>query len=182
LLVISAAAQDTPGETTNSVATQQERLGRGDAITVNVWSSAEPAVPEPGKVSRQFAAAGSNAAFNMESVERKIENSLKNGFPLGDFWIQNDLRTIDNSLRMAELSVANETDREALRNLESQRTRLRLWSSWLPEQNHRLGLTEYYISSSALDNDEQFVKSVACTKFLISMLASRTLTENNSCL
>jgi hypothetical protein len=183
LLVISAVAQETAGESTNSVATpQQESPSRGDTITVNVWSSAEPAPTEPVKVSTQFAAAGLNAAFKMEKTERSIENSLRRGFPLGEFWIQNDLDTIDDSLKMAELAVANDADRQALQQLEKQSTRLRLWSNWLIDQNRHLALTEYYISQSTLDNDERFVNSVACTKFLVSMLSSRTLAENNSCL
>ncbi|MGB8770565.1 MAG: hypothetical protein WCC92_13170 [Candidatus Korobacteraceae bacterium] len=83
---------------------------------------------------------------------------------------------------MAELSVANDADGQALWELEKQSARLRLWSNWLIDQNRNLALTEYYISSSTLDNDERFVNSVTCTKFLVSMLSSRTLAENNSCL
>jgi hypothetical protein len=181
LLAISAVAQDTARESNESVVTQKQE-SRKDRITVNVWSSAESAQPEPLKVSTQFAAAGLNAAFKMENAERKIENSLRRGFPLGEFWIQNDLDTIDDSLKMAALSVSNDADRQALQELERQSTRLRLWSNWLIDQNRHLALTEYYISSSTLDNDERFVNSVACTKLLVSMLSSRTLVENNSCL
>jgi hypothetical protein len=181
LLVISAAAQHAGGESTDGLGTQQQE-SIGDKITVNVWSSAEPPQTAPVKVSRDFAAAGLNAAFKMENTERRIENSLRRGFPLGEFWIQNDLDTIDDSLKIAELSVANDADRQALQELEKQSTRLRLWSNWLIDQNRNLALTEYYISQSTLDNDELFVNSVACTKFLVSMLSSRTLAQNNSCL
>lgn len=184
LLVISAVAQETERESTNSVARQRQetRDTRQHTITVDVWSSAEPTQPEPANVSTQFAAAGLKAAFKMESTERQLENSLRRGFPLGEFWIQNDLDAIDDLLRMAELSVSNDADRGALQELEKQSSRLRSWSNWLIDQNRKLALTEYYISSSTLDNDERFVNSVACTKFLVSMLASRTLAENNSCL
>jgi hypothetical protein len=133
-------------------------------------------------MSPDFAVAGLNAAFKMENTERRIENSIRRGFPLGEFWIQDDLATIDDSLKMAELSATNDTDRQALHELEKQSTRLRLWSNWLIDQNRNLALTEYYISASTLDNDERFVNSVACTKFLVSMLSSRTLAENSSCL
>jgi hypothetical protein len=180
LLIISAVAQDTTGDPTNGVAAQQQE-SPGDRITVNVWSSAEPGPTEPVKVSTQFAAAGLNAAFKMESTERKIENSLRRGFPLGEFWIQDDLETIDDSLKMAKLSVTNDADQQALQELEKQSARLRLWSNWLISQNRNMALTEYYISQSTLDNDERFLNSVACTKFLVSMLSSRTLAENGSC-
>ncbi len=118
----------------------------------------------------------------MELTERKIENSIRRGFPLGEFWIQNDLAEVDDALKLAALSVVNDADQQALQELEKQSTRLRTWSDWLIDQNRHLALTEYYISSSTLDNDEQFQNSVACTKFLVSMLSSRTLVQANSCL
>lgn len=159
----------------------------GHTIAVEVWSSAVPnssATPpsEPAKVSQNFATAGLHAAFRMELTQRKIENSLRRGFPLGEFWIKNDLDEIDDSVKMAALSVKNDSDREALQDLEKQSTQLRLWSEWLIQQNRNLALTEYYISSSTLDNDERFQSNVACTKSLVSMLSSRTLAQDSSCL
>ena len=184
VLMISTVAPDVNAQSTNTVVTRQQ--GSSDnsehTIVVNVWSKSEPEGPEPVKVSSAFAAAGLNAAFKMELTERKIENSLRRGFPLGEFWIQNDLAEVDDALRLAAVSVANEADQQALRELEKQSTRLRTWSDWLIDQNRHLALTEYYISSSTLDNDQQYQKSVACTKFLVSMLSSRTLAQANSCL
>jgi hypothetical protein len=183
-LVISTTAQDVNAQSMNSVVTQQQ--GSSDSsehtIVVDVWSKSGPEGPEPVKVSSAFAAAGLNAAFKMELTERKIENSIRRGFPLGEFWIQNDLAEVDDALKLAALSAANDADQQALQELEKQCTRLRTWSDWLIDQNRRLALTEYYISSSTLDNDEQFQNSVACTKFLVSMLSSRTLAQANSCL
>ena len=183
-LVISTVAQDVNAQSTNAVVTQQQ--GSSDngehTIVVNVWSKSEPQGPEPVKVSSAFAAAGLNAAFKMELTERKIENSIRRGFPLGEFWIQNDLAEVEDALKLAALAVANDADQQALRELEKQSTRLRTWSDWLIDQNRNLALTEYYISSSTLDRDERFQNSVACTKFLVSMLTSRRLAEDNSCL
>ena len=183
-LVISTVAQDVNAQSTNAVVTQQQ--GSNDdhehTIVVDVWSNSELERPESVKVSSAFAAAGLNAAFKMELTERKIENSIRRGFPLGEFWIQNDLAEVDDTLKVAALSVANDADQQALQELEKQSTRLRTWSDWLIDQNRHLALTEYYISSSTLDNDERFQSSVACTEFLVSMLSSRTLAQANSCL
>jgi len=183
-LVISTVAQDVNAQSTNTVVAQQQGSSdnREHTIVVNVWSKSGPEGPEPVKVSSAFAAAGLNAAFKMELTERKMENSIRRGFPLGEFWIQNDLAEVDDALKLAALSVANDSDQQALQELEKQSTRLRSWSDWLIDQNRHLALTEYYISSSTLDNDERFQNSVACTKFLVSMLSSRTLGEDNSCL
>jgi len=184
LLVISAVAQDVNAPSTNTAVTQQQ--GSSDngehTIVVNVWSKSGLEGPRPGQVSSTFARAGLNAAFRMQSTERKIENSIRMGFPLGEFWIQTDLDEIDDSLKLAAVSATNDADRQALQQLENESSRLRLWSEWLIDQNRRLALTEYYISSSTLDNDESFQNTVTCTNFLVSMLASRRLGEDNSCL
>ena len=182
-LVISTVAQDVNAQSTNTVVTQQQGSSDGEhTIVVNVWSKSAQDGTEPVKVSSAFAAAGLNAAFKMELTERKIENSIRRGFPLGEFWIQNDLAEVDDALKLAALSVANDADQQAMQELEKQSTRLRTWSDWLIDQNRHLALTEYYITSSTLDNDERFQNSVACTKFLVSMLSSTTLAQANSCL
>ena len=183
-LVISTVAQDVNTPSTKTVVTQQQASSdNGEhTIVVNVWSKSGPERPGPVKVSSAFAAAGLNAAFKLELTERKMENSIRRGFPLGEFWIQNDLAEVDDALKLAALSVANDADQQALQELEKQSTRLRTWSDWLIDQNRHRALTEYYISSSTLDNDERFQNSVACTKFLVSMLSSRTLAHANSCL
>ena len=181
-LAISTEAQDVNAQSKNTAVTQQGSSDQEHTIVVDVWSKSEPDAQEPVRVSSVFAVAGLNAAFKMELTERKIENSIRRGFPLGEFWIQNDLAEVDDALKLSTLSVANDADQQALRELEKQSTRLRTWSDWLIDQNRLLALTEYYISSSTLDRDERFQNSVACTKFLVSMLTSRRLAENNSCL
>ena len=182
-LLVSAVAQDGNAQSTNPVVTQEQGSSENGehTIVVNVWSTSGPEGPEPVKVSSAFAATGLSAAFKMELTVRKIENSIRRGFPLGEFWIQNDLAEVDDALKLAALSVANDSDQQALWELKKQSTRLRTWSDWLIDQNRHLALTEYYISSSTLDNDERFQNNVACTKFLVSMLSSRTLAQANSC-
>jgi len=174
---IRSTQTQVPPESRDDKGYPQKSDNTEEKITVEVWSTAEP-----DKLSPDFAPAALTAAFRMQSTERRIGNSIRRGFPLGEFWIQTDLEGIDDSLKVAALSVTNEADRQALQQLENQSSRLRLWSDWLIGQNRNLALTEYYISSSTLDNDQRFQNSVACTKFLISMLSSRTLADDNSCL
>lgn len=155
-------------------------------ITVDVWAPAtsvevRPSETEPGKLSPDFAVAALQAAFRMQSTERKIENSIRRGFPVGEFWIRTDIEGIDDSLMLAALSAKNDTDREALRQLRVQSGRLRLWSDWLIDANQKMDLGNYLTSSGALDNDERFQNTVTCTTFLVSMLASRSLGEDSSC-
>jgi len=155
-----------------------------ETIVVDVWSTPAEMKPEadPTKFSQGFAVAGLNAANRLQFTQRRIANSIKMGFPLGEFWIQTDFDSIDDSLRLAALSVANEADRRALQQLQTQTRRLRLWGDWLIDQNRHMALANYYISPSPLDNDEQFQNTVTCTKFLLSMLASGRLEdEDRSC-
>lgn len=173
VLVIPACAQEQKSSPSRST-------DEGGTIAVDVWSKATDS--DTDKLSPEFAPAALSAAFKMESTERRIETSIKRGFPLGGFWIQNDLAEIDDSLALASASASNDADRQALRQLENQSNRLRLWSDWLIDENENLRTAEYYINSSTIDNDERFQSAVACTRFLVSMLASKTLTENDSCL
>ena len=155
-------------------------------VRVDVWSSArsvdaKPQEADPAKLSRGFADAALNAATRLKFTERRIANSIKMGFPLGEFWIQTDFDSIDDSLRLAALSASNDADRQALRQLETQTQHLRLWSDWLIQQRQELRLADYYISSSPLDHDEKFQNTVACTNFLMSMLSSGRLADESSC-
>jgi len=156
-------------------------------ITIDVWSPAtslevEPKEASPAKLSADFVVAALQTAFRMQATERRIENSIRRGFPVGEFWIQSDLAGIDDSLILAGLSAANDTDRLALQQLQEQSGRLRLWCEWLIDAKRNLALGDYLTSSWALDNDERFQNTVACSKFLVSMLASKRLGNDNSCL
>jgi|SRR5215472_2928226 len=155
-------------------------------ISVDVWApapsaDAKPKEANPAMLSRGFAAAALNAATRLKFTERRIANSIKMGFPLGEFWIQTDFDSIDDSLSQATLSATNDADRQALQQLETQTQHLRLWTDWLIEQRRELRLADYYISASPLDNDERFQNTVTCTNFLLSMLGSGRLAENSSC-
>jgi hypothetical protein len=204
MLPISAAAEANSTEETTTSAVgglQQQRLkGRAaqvtqvgsrsndsqprnysnrDTIVVDVWSQAR--AEENSKLSSAFATAGLTAASRMQNTERRIEQSIKRGFPLGEFWIQLDFDGIDDSLRLATLAAANDADKQALGQLEGQRNRLKVWTDWLIQQNRQVRLASYYISPEPLDNDERFQSSVACTNFLLSMLASRNVSDDASC-
>jgi hypothetical protein len=155
-------------------------------VRVDVWSSAssvdaKPKEADPATLSRGFAGVALSAATRLKFTERRIANSIKMGFPLGEFWIQTDFDSIDDSLGLAALSATNDADRQALQQLETQTQHLRRWSDWLIQQRRELRLADYYTSPSPLDNDEKFQNTVACTNFLMSMLANGRLAEESSC-
>lgn len=174
------AQTQVPPESRDAKADPQHSSDNGQqTIVVDVWSSAEEA--DPVKLSSGFAASALNAAYRMQSAGRRLEEVIRKSYPLSEYLIQVDLDSIDESLRLATVSATNDADRRALQQLESQNHRFRLLSDWLIEQNRNLGLANYYMSASALDRDERFQTAVACNKFLVSMLASGRLSEDNSC-
>jgi hypothetical protein len=164
-------------------------IGNGEhTIVVNVWSSAAqpPAASmkaDPARLSPGFAATALSASTRIQFTQRRITNSIKMGFPLGEgFWIQTDLDAIEDSLRMATRTAVNEADRETLQQLQNETTRLRDWCNWLIDQNRNLRLANYFISPATLDNDERYQNTVTCNNFLMSMLASgRLQEEDRSC-
>ena len=190
LLATMAGAQTgeqvaaTPGSSQSNL-TEGTTDNRQHTIVVDVWSSAvqTPKKEDPARLSRGFAVAASDAANRLQFTERRITNSIRMGFPLGGgFWIQTDLDSIDDSLRLAALSARNDADQQVLQKLQTQTDRLRAWCGWLIEQNRTLRLAIYFISPEPLDNDEEYQNTVTCTRFLLSMVArGRLEEEDRSC-
>ncbi len=165
---------------------QRSSDNSGGTIVVDVWSpaasvDADTEEEKPIKLSRGFTVGALTAANKLQSTQRKIEYSIKTGIMLKEFWIQTDLDAIDDSVRLAALAATNEADRQALRQLENQAKAMREWCDWLIDENRHLHLANYLVSPAPLDNDDRFQKTVACTRFLVSMLASGELAEDNSC-
>ncbi len=187
VLLLAAIAGAQTGEQVAAPAgkadsTTTEGASDNGKIVVDVWS-ARPAEADPAKLSRGFAMAALTAGSRIQFTQRRITNSIKMGFPLGDgFWIRTDLDGVEDSLRTASLAARNDADREALRQLQTQANRLRDWCTWLIDQNRNLRLANYYISPEPLDNDQRYQNTVTCTRFLLSMVASgRLQEEDNSC-
>ena len=194
LLLVTVAGAQTgeqvaarPGIADSSLIEGSEDNG-GYAIRVNVWSSAarpaaKPEKADPGKLSSGFAAAALSVGSRIQLTQRRITNSIKMGFPLGDgFWIQTDLNVIDDSLRVAALAATNRADQQVLQQLQTQDDRLRAWCEWLIDQNRNLRLANYFTSPEPLANDEPYQNIATCTQFLLSLATSgRLQQEDGSC-
>ena len=194
LLLATIAGAQTGEQVAATPGSSQSNLTEGTAdngqhtIVVEVWSSTQQMTPnpkkeDPARLSRGFAIAASDAASRLQFTERRITNSIKMGFPLGGgFWIQTDLDSIDDSLRLAALSATNDADQQVLQQLQTQTDRLRAWCDWLIEQNRSLRLANYFISPEPLDNDTEYQNTVTCTRFLLSMVGrGRSDQEELSC-
>jgi len=155
-------------------------------IVVYVWEAATPLPEGSGEaveagLTRSFASSGLDAMTVLRVWQGHLAYSIRNGYPLSEFWIAMDRERADDVLRQAALRTSTEADRMALRALVNQFENLRQWSDGLIEANRNMRLAEYYITPATLNNDPLFQKTAACSDFLVSMLASGQLAEDSSC-
>jgi len=141
----------------------------------------EPKQADPMALSPSFAWAGVQAAITMRTMQSKLRFAIEHGYPLHERWIMHDREQAEDALQLAALSASTEADRAALQQLAKQHDNLQQWSDWAFEAYRTLRLGEYYVSPSALGDDELFQKITACSQFLIPMLASGQLAEDTSC-
>lgn len=155
-------------------------------IVVYVWEAAAPlpessSGAEDAKLSRNFSSAGLDAMTALRIWQGHLAYSIRNGYPLSEFWIAMDRERADEVLRQAALRTSNEADRMALRELVNQFENLQQWSDSLLEAKRNLRLAEYYITPATLNNDPLFQKASACSESLVAMLASGQLKQDASC-
>jgi hypothetical protein len=176
-VIASAQSGPSPADMSNN--------SQGTTIIVNVRAVATPrsAAFHSGQttLSNDFALAGLKAATAIVELQRQLVNAIHNGYPVAEFWIDVDRDRARDAVAIAALCASTDADRKALEQLTTQERNLRAWSDWLIEASRSLRLANYYMSPAALDNDAVFQQTVDCTRFLIQMLASETVTEDYSC-
>lgn len=155
-------------------------------IIVIVCLTAEPdsslsAQPDEEAMSPNFAASALQAAARIRNWQMHLAYTIKNGYPLSEYWIASDRDRASDALQMAVSAATGEADRAALVQLVNLFGNVQSWSDARLEDKKNLRLANYYMSASALDNDESFQNSVSCTNSLMSMLASRRSAEETTC-
>ena len=155
-------------------------------IVVDVWAAAEPdsavsVLAVKTDLSRNFAALGLTAAGQMRNWQLHVAYTFKSGYPLSEFWIASDRDRSEDALRLAGLAANGEADRAALVQLVNLFGNIRGWIDARIEDKRNLRLANYYMSASAMDNDELFQRNLSCTTSLMSMLASGRLAEETTC-
>jgi hypothetical protein len=171
-----AIAQVTPDKTGNN--------DRPEVI-VDVWVASIPAadsseVTAPA-LSREFAVAALRALTSQRQWQQHLANSIRNGYPLAEYWIDYDCDRAADSLELAVLAASTGPDRTALQELTVNYDDLREWSAQIVEANRKVEMAKYYMSPTALDNDALFQKAAKCADFLAPMLASLRLSEDPAC-
>jgi hypothetical protein len=132
-------------------------------------------------LSRDFAGSALTAAAQIRDWEMHLAYTIRNGYPLSEYWIVSDRDRAADALQLAVSAAKREADRAALMQLANLFGSVQSWSDARVEDKRNLRLANYYMSASALENDELFQQTISCTSYLISMLASGRLAEDTNC-
>jgi hypothetical protein len=132
-------------------------------------------------LSRDFATSALRAAAQIRNWQLHLAYALQNGYPLSEYLIASDRDQAADALQVAVSAAKRMADRAALVQLANLFGNMQNWSNARIEDKRNLRLANYYMSASALENDELFQQTISCTSYLISMLASGRLAEDTNC-
>jgi hypothetical protein len=154
-------------------------------IVVDVWADGSFSTSAPDgagpRLSREFAMSGLASVTALREWQQHLAHTIRNGYPVAEYWIETDRERAADSLRVASLTVSAASDRTALQELAVHYEDLRRWSSQIVEANRKVELGKYYMSARALDDDALFQKATKCARFLAPMFASGRLGEDPAC-
>jgi hypothetical protein len=89
--------------------------------------------------------------------------------------------SIQDGLLLTQLEANGEADEAALVQLVNLFGKAESWIDGRVADKRNMRLGRYYMSASALDNDEALQNSLSCARSLIPMLASLKLEEVTAC-
>jgi hypothetical protein len=130
--------------------------------------------------SRDFMKAGVEAIAAMREWGSTLKLVIQNGYPPGNAMTAYQGRAAD-SLRLASVAVANDSDRSGFELLNNEFNNVQAWSNELVSARNSMNAASLTTSKDALENDPSFQKIVGCGKFLISMFASGKFQDDATC-
>ena len=157
----------------------------GNQITLTLPSAAStPAAaaastnpPADAGLSKGFLKAGIEAMSLVREWHSALSNSIKNGFPVAEGWLNGYRGQATSALRLASVAVSTDSDRNAFHLMTNGFNFMdKLSNQYLAA---RQSLT--YIPPDALTNDPLDRKLLNCGHSLASMVASRQFVDDGSC-
>ncbi len=166
-----------------SRATNGSLAFNGDQITLTLplsahsSPSASVASATTPRLSRAFLEAGIEAMSNVREWRSALANTIRNGYPISESALATYRDEATTNLRLASVAASTDSDRNAMRLLNSEFNNMKQLSDKYVAKRESLS----YISPDSLQNDALDQKIVTCGHSLAAMAASGQFLDDGSC-
>lgn len=176
LFVLVVVAQMCFGQ-----ASKKTKENTSEVVLVRVPGSEVTNEDSAQLLSNGFVVAALRSASTLRDWQDHLSITIRNGYPPSDYWIGLDRNRAADALRLASLAASTDADKEVVEQLTSEFGTIEAWSTECLDGYKNLRLAKYYMSSAALENDEQFQQSAQCTQTLLTVLSKGEVTEQPLC-
>jgi hypothetical protein len=145
-------------------------------------SSGAAATPPPttSNLSRNFATVAINTVSQMKEWTDAVATMVTYGLAADVTRAQHDHDQVETTLAQASVAASTSADRDALRLLNNQFSAVQSWAGTVAAERQALN-GDKTMDPNALQNDPALAKITSCDRFLNSMLASGSFSDNAAC-
>lgn len=182
VLAVLVGAQMCLGQTTTK--SKEKRPERtSDIAVVRVPAVSEPQTQSSPatQLSSSFVVPALKSTAALRAWQNHLSTTISNGYPPSESWISMDRDRAVEALSVAATAVSTEADKAMLQQLAAEFETMDAWSTGIMEAYKNLRLAAYYMSPSALQNDDTFQHSAQCTQVLMTELTRGELAEQPLC-
>jgi hypothetical protein len=131
-------------------------------------------------LSRNFATAAINTVAQMKEWTDAVATMVTYGLAADVTRAQHDHDQVETTLAQASVAASTSADHDALRLLNNQYSAVQSWAGTVAAERQALN-GDKTMDPNALQNDPALAKITNCSRFLNSMLAGGTFSDNAAC-
>lgn len=152
----------------------------GNATNVSAGSAAaQPS--NPLALSQEFRKAGIEEIARLREWGTTLGSAIRGNYGVTDEWVNGYRDQASQSLQLADAAASTDGDRDAAQLLHGVFNLVQQWSDQLVAAKKSMDIAKYTMSPSALRQDPQSQKIIACGRFVTQMLGSGTFQDDASC-
>jgi hypothetical protein len=136
--------------------------------------------PAADALSREFMRAGVEAISTMREWRSTLAAAVQNSFSVNGTWVNDYQAKASAALRLAAVAASPPADHNALQYLQAEFDNLQAWSNGVVAGRQNLN-AELAVRPAAIDNDPQYQRIVACSRYLGRMLVSGSFQGDPAC-